>query len=84
MSMTIRMSPISQRHLECDLYARRTAVGKKDVLETLGDEGQKAFRKLFGRLMGVLGEDDLIEGFGLRLDRGDYVRMAVPMGNDPP
>ena len=76
--------PKAQNHFECDLHAGGTAVGKKDVIETGGRQGNEFCGELFGRFVRVLRKYYLIESAGLRFYRCNDLRMAVAVGDDPP
>ena len=84
MTRLTAVSPVPQRHFERNLDARRTAVGKKHVLKTLWRQGDEFGGELLRGRMRVLGEDDLVEQLGLRLDRSDDFRVPVAVGNHPP
>ena len=84
MRVLAAIAPVAQRHLQRHLDRGRAAVGEEHVRQAGRRDRQKRARNRFGGLVREAGENHLIELVGLRLDRGDDLRVAVAVRDDPP
>src|SRR5690348_2209449 len=78
------VSPELQGHFEGDFHSGRAVVGKKDVLERLGEDAPQAHGKLFGRVVRESGKDHVLELAGLFRDGFGDQRMRVAVEIHPP
>ncbi len=76
--------PETKRHLQCDFDGCRPAVREENILELRRRDRDEPAGKLFRRLVGETGKNNLIETIRLILDRLHDMRVTMTVGYNPP